>query len=134
MKRIALIGAMLALPALTFAAQINDIQGVGSTITDLINNVAVPVLFAIAFIVFIYGVFQFFILGAKDEEKQATGRSLMLWGLIGFGVGSREHPRRNVQRQQQPPIVPNDAKAVRTKALSTANARRNLRAFAIITL
>jgi NADH:ubiquinone oxidoreductase subunit 2 (subunit N) len=86
MKRIALIGAMLALPALTFAAQINDIQGVGSTITDLINNVAVPVLFAIAFIVFIYGVFQFFILGAKDEEKQATGRSLMLWGLIGFFV------------------------------------------------
>lgn len=51
-----------------------------------IDNYLVPLLFAIAFIVFIFGIFRYFILGAADEEKRTQGRSFMLWGLIGFFV------------------------------------------------
>ena len=51
-----------------------------------IDNYLVPLLFAIAFIVFIFGIFQYFILGGADEEKRSKGRSLMLWGMIGFFV------------------------------------------------
>ena len=83
-KKIAFIGTALALPLLTFAQQINSVQSAGQFIITIINTVAVPVLFALAFIVFIFGIFQFFILSRGDEEKQALGRSLMLWGLIGF--------------------------------------------------
>ena len=62
------------------------LQGIAGTILNLINNVAVPLLFAVAFIVFLYGVFVYFILGGADEEKHKEGRQLILWGLIGFAV------------------------------------------------
>lgn len=85
MKKLAFIGASLALPFLA-AAQVDSLQDLGSFIIDLINNVAVPLVFAIAFIVFIWGVFMYFIAGGHDEEKQSQGKSLMLWGLIGFFI------------------------------------------------
>ena len=83
-KKIAFIGTALALPFITLAQTIDNVQSAGQFIINLINTVAVPVLFALAFIVFIFGIFQYFILSRGDEEKQGLGRSLMLWGLIGF--------------------------------------------------
>lgn len=85
MKKFGLIGTALAFPFLAFA-QVNSVQDLGGFIIGLINNVAVPVVFALAFIVFIWGIFQYFILGGSDEEKKEKGRGLMLWGLIGFFV------------------------------------------------
>ena len=77
--------AALALPLVSLAA-INNISDVGSFIINIINNVLVPVLFAIAFIVFIYGAFKTFIIGANSEDVKEEGKNLMLWGLIGFFV------------------------------------------------
>jgi hypothetical protein len=77
--------ATLVLPLVASAA-INNISDVGSFIINVINNVLVPVLFAIAFIVFIWGAFKTFIIGATTEEVKKEGKSLMLWGLIGFFV------------------------------------------------
>ncbi len=87
-KALALTSASLAafaLPLVSFAA-INNISDVGSFIINTINNVFVPVLFAIAFIVFIWGAFQTFILGATNDVAKEKGKDLMLWGLIGFFV------------------------------------------------
>src|SRR5581483_4051509 len=79
--------AVLALPLVSFAATpINDLTGVGNFIISFINNIIVPVLFAIAFIVFLWGAFQTFIIGATSEEVKEKGKNLMLWGLIGFFV------------------------------------------------
>jgi hypothetical protein len=77
--------AVFALPLVSFAA-INNISDAGSFIINLINNVLVPVLFALAFIVFLWGAFSTFILGANSEETKERGKNLMLWGLIGFFV------------------------------------------------
>ncbi|MBU6388676.1 hypothetical protein KGQ72_02300 [Patescibacteria group bacterium] len=55
-------------------------------IKNLINDVLVPVLFALAFIVFLWGVYKYFILGAADEKSRADGRQFVLWGIIGFVV------------------------------------------------
>jgi len=77
--------AAFALPLVSFAA-INDIEGVGQFIIDTINNVIVPVLFSVAFIVFLWGAFNTFILGANSEDVKEKGKSLMLYGLIGFFV------------------------------------------------
>ena len=52
----------------------------------LISNILVPLIFALAFVVFIYGIFQYFILGGANEEKRDTGKQLMIWGFIGFFV------------------------------------------------
>src|SRR3989344_4005576 len=77
--------AALALPLVSFAA-VNNISDVGTFIINTINNILVPVLFAVAFIVFLFGAFQTFILGARSDEVKEKGKSLMLWGLIGFFV------------------------------------------------
>jgi hypothetical protein len=52
----------------------------------LIDNVLVPLVFAIAFIVFLFGIFQYFILGGANEEKRETGRTFMLYGIVGFFI------------------------------------------------
>ncbi len=87
MKQLGYITAAFALPLFAFA-QINatNVSTLGQGIINLINNVAVPLLFAIAFIVFIWGVFVYFIQGGADEEKRETGKGLMLWGIIGFFI------------------------------------------------
>ena len=72
-------------PLAAFAA-INTISDAGSFIINTINNILVPVLFAIAFIVFLWGAFDVFILGAQNEEVRERGKNLMLYGLIGFVV------------------------------------------------
>jgi NADH:ubiquinone oxidoreductase subunit 2 (subunit N) len=78
--------AVLAFPLVTFAQAVDDLSGVGNFIIDTINNIIVPVLFAIAFIVFLWGAFQTFIMGATSEETKDKGKGLMLWSLIGFFV------------------------------------------------
>ena len=77
--------AAFALPLVSSAA-INNISDVGSFIINTINNILVPVLFAVAFIVFLWGAFQAFILGAQSSDVKEKGKNLMLWGLIGFFV------------------------------------------------
>lgn len=49
-------------------------------------NAAIPFIFALAFLVFIWGIFKAFILGGSDPEKQAEGKSLMLYAIVGFVI------------------------------------------------
>ena len=77
--------AAFAAPLVSLAA-LSNISDVGSFIINTINNVFVPVIFAIAFIVFVWGAFQTFIIGAGDTDVKEKGKNLMLWGLIGFFV------------------------------------------------
>jgi len=76
-----------ALPLLVVAqTSVSNISQAGQFVINTINGVFVPVLFAVAFIVFIWGAFQAFILGANDQEAKSKGKNLMLYGLIGFFV------------------------------------------------
>lgn len=62
--------------------------GEGSTgVIGLINTVIVPTIFALAFLVFIYGVVKyFFINNDGDEGKIAEGRKFVSWGIIGMAI------------------------------------------------
>ncbi|KND49467.1 MAG: hypothetical protein AB203_00055 [Parcubacteria bacterium C7867-008] len=86
MKKIALAGAALAFPFLALAQTVNSVQDLASFVISLINNVAVPFVFAVAFIVFIWGVFRTFILGGSDPKKREEGKALMIWGIVGFAL------------------------------------------------
>jgi hypothetical protein len=59
---------------------------IGMNIIGLINGVLVPLVFAISFIVFLYGVATKYILSNGDEGKVKEGHTLILWGIIGFVV------------------------------------------------
>jgi len=62
------------------------IQGYADTITGIINSILVPVLISIAFIVFLWGIYLYFIKGADNEEKRTEGRTFSLYGIIGFVI------------------------------------------------
>jgi hypothetical protein len=62
------------------------IQGYSNSIIGIINNILVPLLVAIAFIIFIWGVFKAYILSAGDSTAVSEGHQLILWGIIGFVV------------------------------------------------
>jgi hypothetical protein len=64
---------------LTSSSKFQDLLGY---ITCLITNAVIPLLFAAAAVVFVWGVVQFFIIGAGEENKRAEGRQFMIWGII----------------------------------------------------
>ena len=53
-------------------------------IIGIINSVLVPLVFSLAFLLFLWGVFQYFISGATNEEKRDEGKKFVMWGIIGF--------------------------------------------------
>lgn len=53
-------------------------------VTQVINPI-ILLLSAVAFVVFIWGVFEF-VRQAADETKRKEGRQAILWGLIGLVV------------------------------------------------
>ncbi len=62
------------------------LRDAGLGITVLINQSLVPALMAVAFVVFLYGVYKYFILGAGDEAKREDGKKSITYGIIGFVI------------------------------------------------
>ncbi len=60
--------------------------GYAILILGIINGILVPLIFTIAFVVFIWGMFKYFIAGGANPEEQAKGWKLLMYGLIGFVV------------------------------------------------
>jgi len=54
--------------------------------TCVINNSVIPLIFAVAIVMFIWGVVQFFILNSDEEAKRAQGKQFMIWGVIALAV------------------------------------------------
>lgn len=55
-------------------------------IITFINGSLVPLVFAVAFIFFLWGVFRYFIAGAANEEKRKEGRQMVMYSVIGFAI------------------------------------------------
>lgn len=51
-----------------------------------LNTVVIPVITALAFAVFVWGVANYFLLHGGDEGKRAEGRQFILWGVLGMAV------------------------------------------------
>lgn len=90
MKYLARLSALvpLVIPAVASAAITITFgsDSIFDRILSLINDVLVPLIFAIAFIVFLWGVFKYFIAGATEPESRKKGGQLVLYGVIGFAI------------------------------------------------
>jgi len=92
MKKISWLIAPLAFAAPLIASAQNAginmsiVRGYSSSIINIINNVFVPVIFAAAFLTFLWGVYKYLILGASEEKSREEGRNFVFWGVIGFVV------------------------------------------------
>ena len=62
------------------------LQGYKDSILTVVNSILVPVLIAISFIVFLWGVYKSFIWNGDSDTERAKGRQFVLWGIIGLVV------------------------------------------------
>ena len=83
---VSLLTAMSVLVPALALAQYGEVSTFVGKVSQFINNTLIPLVFGIALLVFIWGIFQYFILGGGDESKREEGKELMLWAIIGFVV------------------------------------------------
>lgn len=57
-----------------------------SDVLTFINVYLIPLVFAISFLLFIWGVFKLLIAQGEKEESRKEGRTFILWGIIGLAV------------------------------------------------
>ena len=77
----------LVLPFIASAAFDPDNNAFGtllSELVDLSNKILIPFILAIGFLVFVWGMFRYFIAGGANEEARESGRSLMIYATLGF--------------------------------------------------
>ncbi len=81
-------GTTCASPGPSVSSGINTqyLQGYATSIINIINSLVAPVLLAVAFIFFLFGVYKYFIFGAANDTERETGRKFVLWSIIGFVV------------------------------------------------
>lgn len=64
----------------------NYICWLGNLVLFTINSILVPVLFAISFVVFLWGIAKSYIIHGDTPAEVEKGHKLIMWGIIGFVV------------------------------------------------
>ncbi len=77
---------LIALAQATSGQNLGQISSVFESFIAFINNTLIPLVFALALLMFFYGIFKYFILGGGNEDDRKEGRQLMLYAIIGFVV------------------------------------------------
>jgi len=90
MKKIAYFLSSTSLLAMPFAASAQftaDGGEFGTLLENIVgfaNDVLIPFIIAIGFLVFVWGMFVYFIAGGANDEKKEQGKSLMIYATLGF--------------------------------------------------
>lgn len=53
-------------------------------ILDFTNTVLIPFIIGIGFLVFVWGMFKYFIVGGANDDAKEQGKSLMIYATLGF--------------------------------------------------
>ncbi len=64
----------------------NTFQAWLNYFTCIISSSIIPLLFAVAVVMFVWGAIKFFIIEVDEESKREQGRQFMLWGIIALAV------------------------------------------------
>ena len=74
-------------PRIVFAEQLDQtVATFMAKVYEVILNPLVTFMFALALVMFLVGMLQFFVYKAQGSDKVSQGRSHMLWGLIGMFI------------------------------------------------
>jgi len=84
--------SMFVLPLAVTHAQLTTTTGGNAgpftdtlkNIGEIINNILVPLLLTLGFLMFVWGMFKFFIVGGADEDARNSGKSLMIYAVLAF--------------------------------------------------
>jgi hypothetical protein len=79
---------LLLLPVVTLAQQFdpndNAFRTLLGNIIGFTNGVLIPFILGIGFLVFVWGMFRYFIAGGANDEAKEQGKSLMVYATLGF--------------------------------------------------
>lgn len=75
-----------AAPVLALA-QTQTLEGVGAIVLTIIQSYVVPIIFAVAFVIFLLGVIKYISSGG-DEGKRTEARNMIIYGIIALFVMS----------------------------------------------
>ena len=78
------VGAIALAPTFAFAGYFGEVDNFFTRATGFIDNILIPLVFTVALLVFLYGMFNYFIVQGDNEGARETGRRLMLWAIVGF--------------------------------------------------
>ena len=93
MRSLQILAGSAALYVLPFVASAQLANGNGNAgafqqllqnILTFTNTVLIPFIIGIGFLVFVWGMFQFFIAGGSNDEAKEKGKSLMIYATLGF--------------------------------------------------
>ena len=110
------LSPLIALAQATGGQNLGQITSVFESFISFINNTLIPLVFALALLLFFWGIFKFFMLSGGDPGKREEGKQLMLWAVIGFVVMASIYGivaiissglGINNQTQINVPVVPN---------------------------
>lgn len=73
-------------PAIALGATVQEGEEIRDTIISLINDVIVPILLAVAFGFFVWGIIKAFFIDKNDSSKRGEDISYMIWGVVAFAV------------------------------------------------
>ena len=83
-KAISIVPAFLLFVPYLALAQFGAIDTFLGKISTFINHVLIPLVFAVALLFFIYGMFKYFIQGGDSDDSRETGKQLMIYAVVGF--------------------------------------------------
>lgn len=89
-KTLAVTSGALLTPVVAMAQIADDGGGGGQfetlllNILEFTNTVLIPFIIGIGFLVFVWGMFQYFIAGGANDDSKAKGKSLMIYATVGF--------------------------------------------------
>ncbi len=73
--------SLLLLPHLTFA---QTAQLLLENIPKFISNVLIPFLFGMAFLVFVYNIIRYFVIGGSNEKEHDNAKNLAIYSVAAF--------------------------------------------------
>ena len=74
----------ISLPVVALAQTVTNVQNLFAAALEILNDYVVPLIFGLAFLMFLYGVYRYFIAGGANEEKVQEGQKFVLWSVVGF--------------------------------------------------
>lgn len=83
--------ALFLMPLAFASAQLANATGGGGRFETLLknilafsDNVLIPFILGIGFLVFVWGMFKYFIVGGANDEAKEQGKSLMVYAVLAF--------------------------------------------------
>ena len=91
LKKYIASAVLFAFPAVLFAqggiAEDGSGGEFGQLLQDILgftNGILIPFILGIGFLVFVWGMFRYFIAGGANDEAKEQGKSLMVYATLGF--------------------------------------------------